>query len=197
VAAAAVSLALGIGANTAIFNFADALLLRPPPVVRPSEVLTISNATPENIFDGVSYPDYRDIREQNHSFSGLIAYRMTTLGVGVTSAAPPQMRLCMMVSDNFFGVLGIVPFAGRNFLPGEGKAPGQDRNVILAYDYWVSQYGRDRSMIGRSIRLNGIEFTIVGIAPESFPGLDRWLRPTLFDSSEKLVGQFRLGKLAK
>src|SRR5215831_2801004 len=79
VAAAAVSLALGIGANTAIFSFADALLLRPLPVVRPSEVLTIGNATPENIFDGVSYPDYRDIREQNHSFSGLIAYRMTTL----------------------------------------------------------------------------------------------------------------------
>jgi len=125
VAVAAISLALGVGANTAIFSFADALLLRPLPVSRPSEVLTISNTTQDNLFDGISYPDYRDLREQDHSFSGLIAYRMTSVGVGATPAAPPQMRLCTMVSDNFFGVLGIVPYAGRNFLPGEGKAPAR------------------------------------------------------------------------
>src|SRR5262249_3640148 len=111
VAAAAVSPALGLGANTGIFSFPCSLPLRPPPVFRPSEVLTISNSTPENIFDGISYPDYRDVREQNHSFSGLIAYRMTSLGVGVTRPALPQMRLSMMVSDNFFDVLGIVPYA--------------------------------------------------------------------------------------
>ena len=179
-AVAVVSLALGIGANSAIFSLADALLLRPLPVVHPSEVLTISNATPDNPFEGTSYPDYREIRQQSRSFSGLIAYRMTSLGVGAVPTAPTQLRLAAMASDNFFRVLGIVPVIGRSFLPDEGLTPGRDRVAILGYDFWDSQYGRDRSVIGRTLRLNGIDFTIIGVAPESFPGLDRWLRPSLF-----------------
>jgi predicted permease len=179
-AVAVISLALGIGANCAIFSLADALLLRPLPVVRPSEVLAINSATPDSPFDGISYPDYREIRAQCRSFSGLIAYRMTSLGVGAAPTEPPRIRLTMMASDNLFGVLGIVPVAGRSFLPDEGLIPGRDRVAILGYDFWDNQYGRDRSAIGRTLRLNGIDFTIIGVAPQSFPGLDRWVRPSLF-----------------
>src|ERR1019366_9032836 len=180
VAVAVVSLALGIGANSAVFSLSDALLFRPLPVARPSEVLAVSNTTPDNAFGAISYPDYRDIREQSQSFSGLIAYRNTSLAVSATPTDQPRMRLGMMVSDNFFGVLGIAPSVGRAFQPQEGKVSGRDRVAILGYGYWDTQYARDRSTVGRTIRLNGVDFTIIGIAPESFPGLDRGVRPSVF-----------------
>ena len=140
-AVAVISLALGIGANCSIFSLADALLLRPLPVVRPSEVLAINGATPDNPFEGISYPDYREIRQQTNSFSGLIAYRMTSLGVGATPAEPPRMRLTMMASDKLFGVLGIVPVAGRAFLPDEGITPGRDRVGILRQGWTLAVAG--------------------------------------------------------
>ena len=180
VAVAVLSLALGMGANSAVFSLADALLLRPLPVARPSEVLAVSNTTPDNAFGGLSYPDYRAIREQSRSFSGLIAYRSSFLAVSAEPTAPPRLRLGMLVSDNFFGVLGIVPSVGRALQPQEGKVFGRDRVAILGYGFWDSQYARDRSAIGRTIRLNGVDFTIIGVAPESFPGLDRGSRPSLF-----------------
>src|ERR1017187_6357039 len=124
---AVLSLALGVGANSAVFSLADALLLRPLPVARPSEVLAVSNTAPDNAFGGLSYPDYRDIREQSRSFSGLIAYRSSFLAVSAEPAAPPRLRLGMLVSDNFFGVLGIVPSVGRALQPQEGKVFGRDR----------------------------------------------------------------------
>jgi putative ABC transport system permease protein len=96
--AAVLLLALGIGANTALFSFADAILLRPLPVVRPSEVLSISNATPDKPVASMSYPDYRGLRADTRTLSGMVAYRLTELGVGVMPATPPHMRLAMMVS---------------------------------------------------------------------------------------------------
>ena len=81
---AILTLALGIGANTAIFSFSDAILLRPLPVARPAEVLTVANTTPEKVLDDLSYPDYRDLRDNSHSFSELLAYRSTTLGIGIS-----------------------------------------------------------------------------------------------------------------
>lgn len=174
VAVAVLSLALGIGANTAAFSFADGLLLRPLPVRRPSEILNISNATPEKSVEGLSYPDYRDVRERSRSFSGLIAYRNGALGIALTSAAPPHQRLVTMVSDNFSQILGVVPSLGRSFLPDEGKIRGRDRIAILGYDFWRNQCGSDRNVIGRTLDVNGVEFTIVGVAPESFPGMVRF-----------------------
>jgi predicted permease len=179
VAVAVLSLAFGIGANSAIFSLADAILLRPLPVSRPAEVLSIGNSTPENAVEGVSYPDYREVRERARSFAGVVAYRSASLGVGITPSAPPQIRLAMMASDNFFSVLGVAPSLGRAFLPEEGKVPGRDRVVILGHDFWRTSYGGERSVIGRTVRLNGIEFTIVGVAPESFPGMDLLFRPAL------------------
>jgi predicted permease len=177
---AVLTLALGIGANTALFSFADAILLRPLPVVQPSRVLRISNATPENPVAGVSYPDYRDLRAESRTFSGMVAYRLTDLGVGVRAGAPPHMRLAMMASNNFFRALGITPASGRFFLPSEGKVPGRDLIAVLGYRFWNTAYGRNRSVIGRTLRINGIDFTIVGVAPESFPGLDRFFDPSIF-----------------
>ncbi len=180
VAVAVISLALGIGANSAIFSFADALLFRPLPIAHPGEVLNVSNSTPENASEGLSYPDYRDLRASNHSFEGLVAYRAPQMGVSLSSSAPPQMRMTMMVSDNFFNVLGITPALGRAFLDEEGKIPGRDPIAILGYDFWSTQCGADPSVVGRTLRLNGVDFQIVGVAPESFTGMEQLFRPALF-----------------
>jgi hypothetical protein len=133
---AALSLALGIGANSAMFSLADAILLRPIPVPQASHVLNLRTATPSTPLDGVSFPEYRDIREKNQSLSGLVAFQFTTVGFATTAKALPQMRMGQMVSDNFFRVLDVQPSLGRAFLPDEGKVPGRDAIAILSYHFW-------------------------------------------------------------
>ena len=179
VAVAVLSLALAIGANSAIFSFADALLLRPLPVGNPTAVFDIASTTPDNPFEGMSFPDYRDLRDKNRSFTGLAAYRLTTLAAAANPAAPAQMRFASLVSDNFFSVAGVTPSAGRAFLPDEAAASAQPV-AMVSYDFWQQNYAGGHSAIGSSLRLNGIVFTIVGVAPASFTGLDRHVRPSIF-----------------
>ena len=179
VAVAVLSLALAIGANSAIFSFADALLLRPLPVKDPAAVFDIGNTTPDNPFEGMSFPDYRDLRDKSRSFSGLAAYRLTTLAAALDPAAPAQMRFVALVSDNFFPVTGVTPAAGRAFLPGEATRSAQPV-AMLSYDFWKQNYPGEHSAIGGTLRLNGIIFTIVGVTPASFTGLDRFIRPSIF-----------------
>jgi predicted permease len=92
------------------------------------------------------------------------------------------MRQGMLVTDNFFSLLGIVPSLGRTFLPEEGKGTVKDRVAVLGNDFWKNQYGGDGSVLGRTIRLNGVEFTIIGVAPASFPGVERFFPPSVFVS---------------
>jgi len=179
-AIAALSLAIGIGANSAVFSLADALLLRPLPVDQPGGVVTVSTNTPGNSFGSTSFPDYRDFRDKSQSFAGLVAFEFYTFGFATSPTVQPQMRMGFLVSDNFFQVLGIRPALGRTFLPEEAKVSGRDPIVVLSYDLWANQFGRDRSVIGRTVRLNGIDFTVIGIAPESFTGMDPFIRPALY-----------------
>jgi predicted permease len=179
-AIAALSLALGIGANCAIFSLADAILLRPLPIRHASQVLNLRTTTPSAPLDGVSFPEYRDIRDKNQSLDGLVAFQLTTVGFAPTPKALPQMRMGQMVSDNFFNVLGVQPALGRAFLADEGKVPGRDAIVILSHHFWETEFGRDPSAIGRTVRMNGIDFTIVGVTPEQFTGIDQWIRPYFY-----------------
>ena len=179
VAVAVLSLALAIGANSAIFSFADAALLRPLPITHPAAVFDVSNTTPDNPLEGMSFPDYRDLREKSRSFSGLAAYRLTTLAAAANPAAPAQIRFASLVSDNFFPVVGVTPAAGRAFLPGEAD-PSAQPVAMLSYDFWRQNYAGGAVAIGSTLRLNGIVFTIVGVAPASFTGLDRFLQPSIF-----------------
>src|SRR5260370_15180480 len=182
-AIAALSLALGIGANSAIFSLVDAILLRPLPVHDPGEVVNVPTDTPSKPFSGVSFPDYRDHRDKNRSLAGLVAYQFSTFGFASSATATPQMRLGTLVSDNFFDVLGIQPALGRGFLPDEGKVSGRDATVILSHDFWEFQFARDPSAIGRTVRLNGIDFTIVGVLPPGFTTIDQWVQPALYAPS--------------
>jgi hypothetical protein len=135
VAVAVLLLALGIGANAAIFSFADAILLRPLPVVRPSEVLNVYSTTPDSGLEGMSYPDYRDLRERGRPFSGLVAYRPVSLAVATAPTIPPNMRRGTLVTYNFFRVLGIAPSLGRTFRPEEGTSSVNDRVAVLGNDF--------------------------------------------------------------
>ena len=175
-AIAVLSLALGIGANAAIFSLADALLFRPLPVSHPGSVLAVNLDSPSGDPGSFSYPDYRDLRSSAKSFAGLAAFQLSTVGLARTKDEVPQMRMGMLVSDNFFSAMGIEPMLGRSFLP-EENAKGGPPAVVLGYGFWQDQFGGDKSVLGRTIRMSGTDFTIVGVAPKSFTGMDQYVRP--------------------
>jgi predicted permease len=177
---AVLSLAIGIGVNAAMFSLADALLLRPLPVSRPGGVVTVLGTTPADSSDRISYRDYIDFRDSPTSFDGLVAFKEETFGFGAKPDDLPQMRMGMLVSGNLFRVMGVEPELGRGFRPKEDQVPGRDAVVVLGHDFWEQQLGADPSVIGRKVRLNGIEFSVIGVAPERFTGMDQYIRPAMF-----------------
>jgi macrolide transport system ATP-binding/permease protein len=176
---AVASLAIGIGINSAIFSLADAMLLRPLPVPHPGDVVTV-NSTTLNGPAGVSYRDYLDLRDHSRSFAGLVAYADITLGLSARPDALPQMKYGLRVTGNFFKVLGVKPELGRDFLPQEDQVPGRDAVVILSHELWEQQFAADPAIIGRKVRMSGIDFTVVGVTPEKFTGLDLYIHPALY-----------------
>jgi macrolide transport system ATP-binding/permease protein len=168
------SLAIGIGANCAVFSWADALLLRPLTVPHANDVLIVGSPRLVQPVLRASYPDYLDLRDRNTSFEGLVAYTRSTVAFATGSDVLPRLRLGMLVSGNLFTVMGIEPRLGRGFRPEEDQVPGRDTVVILGHEFWERQFGADPSVLGRTVRLNGIDFTVVGVAPPGFTGLDQF-----------------------
>lgn len=181
-AIAVLSLALGIGANGAIFSFADALLLRPLPVPEPDTVVTVSADVPDLSagLGALSYSDYRDLREKTSSFTGLAAFQTSIFSIAKSSHETPQLRLGVMVSDSFFHVMGIPMALGQPLLAETGQVPGGDAIVVLTYEFWQGEFSGDPAAIGRTIRINNIEFTMVGVTAKSFTSLDQYVRPQLY-----------------
>src|SRR2546425_9736059 len=175
---AVVSLAIGIGANTAVFSFADALLLRPLTVPRAGEVLTVGSTSPSTLRTVLlaSYRDYVDVRDRSKTFAGLVAFTQSVVGFATEPGTVPRLTMGMLVSGNFFPVIGVKPELGRAFRPDEDQVPGRDAVVVLGHDFWERAFGADRSILGRTIRLNGSAFTVIGIAPAGFTGLDQYVR---------------------
>jgi predicted permease len=179
-AIAVLSLALGIGANAAIFSLADALVLRPLPVTDPGRVMAISTDPSAEDVGGVSYPDYRDLRDQTKSFDGLVAFQLSTFSMARTRDEAARMRMGMLVSDNFFQTLGVQPVLGRGFRPEEGQKAAGDPVVVLGHDFWNDQFNHDAGVIGRTVRVAGMDFTVIGVAPKSFTGMDQYIRPSFY-----------------
>jgi predicted permease len=180
---AIVSIALGIGANATIFSLADGMVLRPLPVPNPSQVVKLSARTPSGRFGDIgdmSYSDFLDYRDRLQSFDGLVAFSLTPFGFARDSKAQSQMKYGYLVSGNLFRVMGTEPRIGRGFRPDEDQAPGRDAVVVLAYAFWKNEFSSDPSIIGRRVRLNGLDFTVIGVAPESFTGMDLTIRPAFF-----------------
>ena len=178
------SLSLGIGANAAIFSFADAVLFRPLPIAQPSTLLTVRSQdetrTSSRLAASVSFRDYIDFRDRSRCFDQLLAYDMITASLASHRDSAPHLTYAMLVSGNFFKVLGVEPQLGRDFRPEEDKAASRNPVAILSYRAWVNEWEKDPNILGRTLRLNGISLTIIGVAPESFWGMDLYIRPSVF-----------------
>ncbi|MEK6281410.1 MAG: ABC transporter permease [Acidobacteriota bacterium] len=163
---AVMTLALGIGASTAIFTVVDAGLLRGLPYKSADRLYHIWESTPQKEFAQreFSHPDYQDY-QQNQVFEGIAAY---TGGGGIMSGrGEPERVAAPAVSANFFSVLGVEPYIGRTFQPGEDK-PGAPRVTVLTYGMWQRRFGADPNIVGQSLTINGDPYTVVGVLPASF-----------------------------
>ena len=183
---AIISLALGIGANSAMFSLADALLLRPLPVPHASELIVVqAQMRGEAVagiaqYSGLSYPDFKDLRDRNKSFTGLTASQYSQFGFATEKGALPRMKFGEMVSADFFSVLEVPLKLGRAFRPDEGTVPGRDAVVVLGHELWRTDFDSDPGVVGRTIFLNNVAFTVIGVAPEPFTGSNGLVRSALF-----------------
>jgi len=165
-AIAVVTLALGIGASTAIFSVVNAALLRDLPYAEPGRLFHVWEVTPQKNFAQreFSYPDYQDY-QNNQSFEGIAAY---TGGGGIMSGrGEPERVFAPAASANFFSVLGVQPFLGRTFQPGDEKQ-GAQRVVVLTHGMWQQRLGGDQNIIGQPLTVNGDPHTVVGVLPAGF-----------------------------
>jgi predicted permease len=184
---AIVTLALGIGATTAIFTMFDQVLLRMLPVENPKELVRLewhgSFSGSMSDFGGdvgnyYSYPMYKDLRDKNQVFSGMLAAVKANVGVSWHNAA--QDEDAELVTGNYFQELGLRPFAGRLLSGSDETQKDANAVAVLSYDFWRTEFGADRSVVGQTLAINGHSFTIVGVAPEGFRTAIGGYRPGLF-----------------
>lgn len=168
----ALTLALGIGITAGTFSMVDALIFRPYPVPHPGNVVSLVGTTHDNPFSYFSYPEYLDIRDKTASYAGVFAYTaMEAVGFSAGSTATPRVRGGMLVSGNYFRALNVEPTLGRSFRDEEDNGPGSSAVVVLGPEFWKHEFASDPAVLGRTVRLNGADFTVIGVAPENFPGL--------------------------
>jgi predicted permease len=176
--AAVLVLALGIGANSAVFSLIDAFLLKPLAVQKPEELTGLFSRDTRHpgAYRAFSYPNYVDIRDNNHAFASLAALNMAL--VGIQENDHTRQTLATVVSSNYFSTLGVTMFQGRTF-QAEGEKPGGELSAIVTYPFWKKR-GEDPQLVGKAVRINGHLFTIVGITPQGFTGTTALVSPEVF-----------------
>ena len=170
---AVLSLALGIGANAVVFSVLNALILQPINVPHAQSLYMIERGNDRS--PQQSYPDYLDLRDQNQSFEGLMAYSITRAGLATHGKA--SAAWLYEVSGNYFDVLGIEPYLGRFFHSYDEHGPNSSPYIVLSYAYWRSHFQSDRSVAGRPVLLNKHSYTILGVAPIQFRGTELFFAP--------------------
>jgi len=170
-----VTLMLGIGANSAVFSFVSAVILRPLPVARPSELFFLENP---RYGAGQSFPNYRDLRERNHSFADLVGYRMAPMEMETNGGA--QRIWGYLATGNYFDVLGVKPVLGRLLTQSDDLSPGASPYAVLSYGTWRSRFSSDSTIVGKTIRLNRMPYTVLGVAPPDFHGTEVFYRPEVW-----------------
>ena len=176
---AVIVLALGIGANTAVFSLVHTLFFKPPAYARPNELVQVFSQSTKNpnAYQPFSYPTFRDIREQNTVFTDAMAYYMALVGLGRTGET--RRTFGALVSSNYFSVMGVPLAAGRTFLP-EEETPGRNAAVVIvSYSYW-QRHNSDAAVIGSQLLINGRNFTIVGVASRGFTGTMQIFSPEVW-----------------
>ncbi|HEV2396291.1 MAG TPA: ABC transporter permease [Candidatus Sulfotelmatobacter sp.] len=173
-AVAVLTLALGIGANTAIFSLINAVLLQPlPGIANPGQLVSLFRMQKNDPFGVNGYPDYVDYRDRNHSFSGLAAHAAVWMDLGTGS---PERIIGDIVTGNYFPVLGVRPALGRLIVPDDDTKRDANAVVVLSYSLWERKFSSDRAILGSKIILNGYPFTVIGVAPPRFIGVLAALR---------------------
>lgn len=176
---AIISLALAIGANTAIFSLVNAALLRPLPVEQPEQLLRMFMSYTSGLrYGAFSHQDYLYYREENKVFSGLAAHRLTVFGL--SHGSQTETIQGMMVSGNYFSVIGIRPVVGREFLPHEDLVPDSHPVAVISHDLWNRRFNSDPSVVGKSLIINGRNFSVVGVTPKGFTGTELGYAPDVY-----------------
>ena len=169
------SLALGVGANTTIFSFVNALLFRPPAVEASGRLLELWQRNTKGSgleeYTPLSYPGYVYYRGHNQVFSDLLAFDGEMRPVTWSRSAEGGLIHGQLVSGDFFPVLGVNPALGRTFLPEEDRTPAPHRAIVLSHAFWRQRLGSDPAILGKTFTLNGADFTVVGVAPAGFTGI--------------------------
>ena len=172
-------LALGIGANTAVFSLVNTLLFKPLSVERPQELVRLygKDRKPQGGFRPFSYPNYVDIRDQNTPFADLAGFTMAM--VGLREGDLTRRVFAAITTANYFSTFGVRPALGRDFLPEEALPGSQMAVAIVSHQYW-RRHGADPTLVGRTLTLNGQPFTVIGVAPEGFSGTSVVFSPDLW-----------------
>ncbi|MEN3369887.1 MAG: hypothetical protein V7609_2030 [Verrucomicrobiota bacterium] len=190
--AAVIVLALGIGANTAVFSLVHTMFFAPPPYTKAHEVVQVFSQDKKNpkTYRGFSYPTFNDIRAQNIIFSDVMAYNLALVGLG--QKGDTRRTFSAIVSSNYFSVLGVPLLRGRTFLPEEETLGRNAPVAIVSYAYW-QKHNLDASMLGSELLINGHPFTIVGIAPRGFTGTMQIISPEVWlpmSNYERIANDF-------
>ena len=177
-AIAVLTLALGIGANTAIFSVIDAVILRRLPVKNPQELVALATVGPYGV-GSFSYPGFRRFHDENHVCSDVAAIgQLNKLSASIDGQAETVDG--RIVSGNFFSLLGVGASAGRTFTSKDEMTPRSSAVAVISYGYWKRRFGLSPSVVGRGITLGRTPFTIVGVTPEGFSGLDAGRSPDIY-----------------
>ena len=175
---AVLSLALGTGANTAIFSLVNTVMLRPLPIEKPQQLVALNNTAEGHAFATFSYPNYKDFRDRNEVFSGLIAYRFQPLSL--SHEGINERVWGFEVSGNYFEVLGVGAALGRVISSEDDLTPGGHPVAVMSYKCWQQRFGADQSIIGKEVIVNGRSYMIIGVAPQGFYGTEVVSAPDLW-----------------
>jgi predicted permease len=205
------SLGVGIGVNTVVFSWMQSVRFRPIPGVRhAADFHFVEPRTDTGIYPAASWLEYRDLAERLGAFESLIAFRMVPLYVGESGRVERGNGL--LVSGNYFTALGLKPAVGRFLLQDEAATPGAAPIVVISHEYWQARFAGDPAVVGKSIRLNGADFAVIGVAPRGFQGtvmrlsfdlfLPATIAPVILDGSKELEdrsvrGYSIIGRLAR
>ena len=170
-AVAVLTLAIGIGGNATVFSWIRTVLLNPlPGISHADQFIAVETVMPSGEYHTSSYPDYKDYRDRNSVFSGLVGFELAGVDMSLRNDAPPERVWGIIATENYFDVLGVQPAMGRTFHPVQKQGLNSDPYLVLGHGLWVRRFGSDPKVLGRTVHINGHPFTVIGVAPQNFYG---------------------------